>query len=403
LWHYADKVYDLPQLLAAATDARPQPRIQTGTALRAVAALFLARLGSLNALAESRDHGCWGQWLEGAALPSERSIGRVMAGVDCRTLRQALRQFYHQRKRNKSLSGFYLGAVALILDGHESSASFRRSCPDCLRRKVETKAGTRIQYYHRLVAASLLCGQTRLLLDCELQQAGEDEVACAARLLERILRDYPRAFELILADGLYARADFFQLALRHGKHVIAVLKDERRDLLRDAAGLFGAQPSSLIFQRGRTECQCWDLDQFTTWPQLGCAARVVRSLEKTTVTRQVDGLAEESQSEWVWATTLPRSQISTEGVVRFGHGRWAIENEGFNELVNEWHADHVYRHQANAILAFWLMAMLAFNLFHAFIELNLKPMLRAAHSAHYWARLIAADFYQTAPANRAPP
>jgi len=397
-------VYELPRQLAAVADARPKPQIQTGTALGAVMAMCLARLGSLNALAESRGHGFWGHWLEGAGLPSDRSIGRVMAGLDCRAVRQSLRCFYHRRQRNKSLPGFYLGERALILDGHESSASFRRSCPACLRRKLKTKAGERTQYYHRLVAATLLCGQSRLLLDCELQRPEEDEVACATRLLERVLADYPRAFGLILADGLYARADFFQLALRHGKHVIAVLKDERRDLLQDALGIFRSQPPSLSFKRDRTECQCWDLENFTSWPQLGCAARVVRSLEQTAVSRQSDGAAEVRQSEWVWATTLPQTQLPTEGVVRFGHGRWTIENEGgFNELVNQWHADHVYRHQANAILAFWLMTKLAFNLFHAFIELNLKPALRAAHSPNYWAKLITAEFYQSAPENRAPP
>ena len=28
--------------------------------------------------------------------------------------------------------------------------------------------------------------------------------------------------------------------------------------------------------------------------------------------------------------------------------RWTIENEGFNNLVTNWHADHVYRHEDKA-------------------------------------------------------
>ena len=96
----------------------------------------------------------------------------------------------------------------------------------------------------------------------------------------------------------------------------------------------------------------------------------------------------------MWATTIPSSRLPTKEAVRVGHGRWAIENEGgFNELVNTWHANHVYKHHSNAILAFWLLAMIAFNLFHAFLELNIKPVLRARHTARYFRELITADFY----------
>ncbi len=66
------------------------------------------------------------------------------------------------------------------------------------------------------------------------------------------------------------------------------------------------------------------------------------------------------------------SLASTQRVVRLGHARWDIQNPGFNELVNAWHGDHVYKHDSNAIEAFWLTLLLAYNLFHAFVRLNLK-------------------------------
>jgi len=62
-------------------------------------------------------------------------------------------------------------------------------------------------------------------------------------------------------------------------------------------------------------------------------------------------------------------------VVALGHQRCDIENRGFNDLANEWVADHVYRHEPAAMEAFLLTALLAFNLYHAFIRLNLKPPL----------------------------
>ena len=150
----------------------------------------LARIGSLNALDQLHDERGW-KALIGGALPSARTSGRVMSALDCDGLRQTLRSVYSRRKRSKSLKGFVDDPIALVVDGHESSASYRRCCKDCMTRTIHTAEGDRTQYYHRLVAATLLFGHDRMAMDCEMQRPGEDEVACAIRLLERILLHYP--------------------------------------------------------------------------------------------------------------------------------------------------------------------------------------------------------------------
>jgi hypothetical protein len=92
-------------------------------------------------------------------------------------------------------------------------------------------------------------------------------------------------------------------------------------------------------------------------------------------------------------------------VIHVGHRRWSIENEAFNELVNEWHAGHVYKHDLNAMVVLWLLVCLACNLFHAFITRNLKPQRRHGHTQRHWARLMAADFHLRASSHgpRHPP
>jgi hypothetical protein len=240
--------------------------------------------------------------------------------------------------------------------------------------------------------AVLLCRDFVLLLDLELQRPGEDEVAAATRLLERLCRDYPRAFDMVVADGLYARAPFFKMVEDHGKDAIAVLKDDRRDLFQDAIGLF-KQEEPVIFQRDGVTCECWDIEGFTSWPQVGQDVRVVQSLETKTVRPQMTGMEESRKSEWMWVTTVPKERVGTEPFVITGHKRWDIENKAFNELVNFWHADHVYKHTPTAIEACWLLTMLAYNLFEAFIHLNLKAVVREAHTKQHFACLIAADIY----------
>jgi hypothetical protein len=98
----------------------------------------------------------------------------------------------------------------------------------------------------------------------------------------------------------------------------------------------------------------------------------------------------------MWVTTLPAARASTALVVHLGHARWDIENYGFNELVNSWHADHIYRHDPHAIEAFTLLAFLAYNLFHAFLARNIKPQLRCTKTESFWAQLITAQIYTEA-------
>jgi hypothetical protein len=94
-------------------------------------------------------------------------------------------------------------------------------------------------------------------------------------------------------------------------------------------------------------------------------------------------------------------QAPTGTVVHLGHGRWDIENQGFNERVNRWHADHVYRHDPTALLVFWLLAQICLTVFYAFFCRNLKPAARAAMSMLHVSRLLQAGLYRS-PA-RAPP
>lgn len=353
--------------------------------------MMLCRMGSLNALQQQKSTAFWRRWL-GRELPSADTIGRVFSQLDLDSIRCFIHHVYSRLKRNKALKKTP-GFNVLIIDGHESTSSYLRCCSGCLRRTIDTREGNRIQYYHRNVVALLLGKDFPLLLDVEEQRKGEDEVACALRLCKRMLKSYPRAFDVVVTDGLYLRSNFFKLFLHHGKDVISVLKDEKRDLMKDARGLFFYEEPQVEIE-GNTRREMWDMEGFTSWESLQRKVRVVRSLETKTLCRQRTGKEEQETSEWIWATTLSQEQARTETVVKLGHARWLIENKAFNEMVTYWYADHVYRHHPKAIAAFWLTLMLVLNLFRAFISLNIKPCLRYKQSNLYFAKLIFFDLYQ---------
>jgi hypothetical protein len=380
--------------LATLRDERPRPQIPASAVAGGVLVMLLSRLGSFNALEQT---ACgpparfWRKWL-GRDLPSADTMGRVCQTMGLQELREAQHRLYTRLKRGKCLSPPAHGLMLAVLDGHETHATRRRCCGGCLKRVVHTKAGDVSEYYHRLVDLVLVGKDLHLQLDAEPILPGEDEVAAAKRLFDRAVGKYPRAFDVVGGDGLYARADFFNHVKAKGKDVIAVLKDENRDLLKDATALW-QEVQPVVARRERGCQQWWDLEGFTTWPQCHHPVRVVRSDETRTVRRQLDKQDHEERSHWVWATTLKRVRAGTGAVVRMGHDRWCVENQGFNERVNRWHADHVYRHQGHAMLAMWLLTALAANLFAAFYRFGLKPACRAAHDTLHVARCISADLY----------
>jgi len=401
---YAEKIFHLStQVIERVSDQRSLPRICTALVVKAVLAVYWTRVGSLNALALTQSAKFWKSWLQGP-LCSADSLGRIVDGLEGASLRQGIHHVYERLKRNKALPDLHGLAVA-VLDGHETSASYRRCCPGCLKR---TLSSGQLQFYHRNVTLMLLCGSppdrpaVHLLLDLEPQQLGEGEVATALRLLERVLAAYPRAFDLVLADACYAVTPFLNFLLAHGKDALVVLKDERRDAYVDAAGLW-AQQSPQLGSYASRNCHWWDVADLRFSPKVKKTIRVVRSDESWTVKSQLTKERTSHTTSWVWLTTLSTAQARTEQVVRLAHLRWDIENHGFNELANGWHADHVYRHRSGAIECFLLLAFLAYNIFHAFFALNLRPELRHGRTMEFWVRLIAADIHAVPRLARTPP
>jgi hypothetical protein len=402
---YAHKQYGLWSLLWNTRDGRQGARIPTGRVAVSFVVLMLTRMRSLNGYEQLPAPVAWEGWL-GGPRPSADVMGDVASTIGLDPLRGALGVQHRVLKRSKGFGRIGRGWRFLVLDGHEGVASYRRRWDRALERVVHFAKGDKTQYFFRYVGAYLTNGQQRLLLDAEAQWPGEGEIACALRLLTRLFARYPRAFDVVCGDNLYMNPDLWKLVRSHRKHLIAVLKNEDRDLLKDARGLFAGQTPTALNDK-KTRRQCWDTAGFTTWPQCGESVRVVRTVEQTIVLRQLTSETspaapavktkkprgkcreeETLESEWFWVTSLPPHLADTAIIVRAGHGRWDIENRMFNELSTRWYGDHGYRYHAHAFLACTLFLFIAYNLFIAFLERNLKPQLRARYTALQWADLI---------------
>lgn len=364
--------------------------------------MFLGRIGSLNALEQTRRSRDWKKLLGGKELPSPDTLGRVAAMVGAAALREILVGLQRRMRRKKALPKLADHLVALIFDGHESTSSFlRKPCGGCLGRHVGKAEEEKVQSYHRYVFASLVGEDFHHFVDVEPIRPGEGEVAAARRLYDRIHPRYARSYHVVAGDALYLEGPFFQDAIERGKDVIAVLKREDLRLFKDAEALFDEMEPVAFRRKGRGH-RCWDLSGFTSFPTVDRPLRVVKSLETWWVKRQRTGRMEERKGRWIWATTISEDKADTREIVRLGHSRWDIENRGFNEAANRYGMNHVYRHEPNAMVVMFLLAMLAMNVFEVFYRRSLKPARRGRLDRSSVAWMIRAVLCAEAKASTAP-
>ena len=381
---YVDKVFPFREPLRTLTDSRLQPVIPTASVFLTAFVMFATLRQSLNALEPDRRVPSRFRGLVGPHVPSTDTVGRVFAQLDSEPLRDWLAAVAHTLKRNKALpspSGLYFLAV----DGHEFFASRKRCCPECETRTLHLKTGDVTEYYHRGVVCHLIGHALAPPLDAELIRPGEGEETAAKRLLERVCARYGRFFDVITGDALYLDAPFLQFCRQHHKHAIVVIKGDERLLLQDAAGLFAQRPPGHWTFPGRT-IQYWDEEGFTSCEGFPEPLRVLRTVEPTQRRERVAGQwrVREVTSEWYWAVTLSKQQLSTRLAWQAGHNRWDIENDCFNTLSTHWALDHCFKHEPTAIVNFVLTLFLAYVLLQAFWGRNLKPAARA-----HWATLIS--------------
>jgi hypothetical protein len=93
---YGRKVLRWEERLEGIRDARRRPQIPGTRMVRAAVVMFLCRLGSLNALAQTCSSRFWDRWLKGA-LPSADTVGRVTTLPKARAGKAAVIHMGHGR------------------------------------------------------------------------------------------------------------------------------------------------------------------------------------------------------------------------------------------------------------------------------------------------------------------
>lgn len=401
LIRYSNKIFNLFSTIASITDKRLKPQIATVKITAAIIVMQLANLGSLNSLSQAISFKKLKK-----DIPSVSTIARSADSLNLEGIRGVVKEIYQKARKSKMLSA-YCGMWVGIVDGHEQITSKYNKCSHCKSRIVTKKGGVKeVQYYHEFTAFILAGPKISFILDIEPILPGEGEISSAYRLMERVLGNYPKAFSVVIGDGLYLKETVFNLLKKHHKHTIAVLKEERRQLFEEANSLLLlSEPKT--YKQKKTYYRVWDHQISGCWNGYGKKVRVIVSEEATVKrTHSKDGKSFEDivdKANWMWVTNLPCPKTDDlKNTVSICHCRWQIENQCFNETVNTWKADHIYRHSKNAIIAFLLLLFMAVNIFNIFRIRNIKD--KSIKTKIYLINLIKSGFHATSnPLSPIPP
>ncbi len=148
---YSEKIFQLSKdIVTLVSDRREKPRISTAAVVKSSLVLFWARMGSINAWEQVGRARFWQCWLEEPTFSAD-TLGRVHALLNANGLRQGIHDVYERLKRNKALPDIY-GLGVVVLDGHESHASYLRIVPAVCSEPFTVR---------KVIASSFIIGRSR--------------------------------------------------------------------------------------------------------------------------------------------------------------------------------------------------------------------------------------------------
>ncbi len=164
---------------------------------------------------------------------------------------------------------------------------------------------------------------------------------------------------------------FVRNLVQQGKDLIARVKDERTTLYQEILALATlVKPICGTDKDGARRYQIYEIDNIHKSLGFEIPLRGFLVIEQT---RHVQNKRITwTEERFLCATTLKKWQASANVVRQIVHAKWEIENNGFNDLKNNWFMTHNYHHHPVATFATLLILFLAYNLFYAYVLLSMK-------------------------------
>jgi hypothetical protein len=391
---YLEKVFDWSRQVGALGEGRCYPRVGLAQVFEALFWGTVLRRHSLHAIEAECGQGILATRV---GKLSESTVGYALERLELESLREFSYSVARRMKRNQMLNWETAGGrLVMALDGIEVFCSERRSCDDCLVRHKLRGEQPVVEFYHRVVVASLVGFGFRSVVDIETQRRGENEASTAQRLLRRLRRRLGRRFfQIVSVDALYANAAFLQLVQELGWDLVTVLKDNQPDLQAQAGQRFDRPPDQEFEPNSHTHYQIWQ-EESLWWDVARDWIRLVQVHKQQWVNERIgDRKQRRLIHSWQrYLTTCSPRQITARSIVRLGEVRWELETSTFSHATSEYALKHAQVHagKATAFVAQLWIRLLAISLFMIYVHRQVwshyrkqRPSLKAVVDHFYWS------------------
>jgi len=407
---YLDKVFDFSKRVGALPEGRQWPQHPWKKVFDAV---FLGAAMQMPSLLQIQGECRHGALAKRIGPISDDAIGYALQRQSPQPIFAFGCEIARRLKRNGVLcSDWSRGLVVAAVDGIEICSSFARCCDACMHREVQHKVRgqmrTDLQYYHRLVAVTVVSTPFPIPLGIRFQQDGEAEVPCALALLQDLVGQLGRRFvDILVGDAIYLQAPFVQEVEGLGLDWAFTLKENQPDLLHEAERLTAGPPAAMESEPDR-ELRWWHLPT-VDWPVADRLVRVVKTVRtdhKREVTVRQDGAhrtktktAVTLESTNFYATNFELGSIPPLFVYRLSRSRWRIDTEVFQTLTTDCHLKHPAVHQSTALVVLTMIRVLAYALSMVFYHRQIRSHARGhcqgfhefAQRMAYWFVALSAD------------
>jgi hypothetical protein len=401
---YLDKVFGFSALVSALPEGRQFPQHPWK---KVFAAVFLGVAMQIPSLLQIEAECHDGALAKRIGPISDDTLGYALDRQSPEPVFELSCAIARRLKRNGVLrSAWSRGLVVGAIDGIEICSSFARCCDACMEREVQHKVNgemqTDIQYYHRIVAITLVSTPFPIPLGVRFQKNGEGEVAGALALLQDLVARLGRRYlDVLVGDALYLQAPFVKEVERLGLVWGFTLKENQSELLREAERFTQGPPTGVHAEPGR-EIRYWHLPE-VDWPVADRLVRVVKTVriepQRRVTVSEKDGRRTKSkkavrqESTNFYATNFELGSISPLFIHQLSRSRWRIDTEVFQTLTTDCHLKHPAVHQTTALVVLTMIRFLAYTLSLVFYQRQVRSHARGkCQTFQAFAKRIAYGF-----------
>lgn len=384
-FNYCSRVYELKKRFASFKDGRTNPSIDLSIILFVVMFSIMSGLHSFFTMENAVKDGDFNKFFRKTISLSADTIPYALEEIDLEELNDFAVFIVQKARHNESLKKNTIDGLKVVaIDGTDTfTMKSDRYTGDAHKIEHKNKDGevTSVEYKEKAIGAAYVGEGFSVILKIKRIPKGEGELTAAKKLLDELNKDHFQYCDLIVVDSLYINAPFINKVLINNKDVIIRVK-QNNNLIKDAEGLFKNRKPDHVYtdvtpKDEDVKCgtlydiEIWDEEGFE-WSNVNGTLRVLKVKERRKVVNADGEVVEEETNICYYATTMERSILKAFTVWKIAHRRWDEENSVFHWIKTYWNFDRRYNYIPHVIQVMYFLYVIAYNLFHLYINRNLR-------------------------------